>query len=349
LAQATKIRTVRRVLLRLYRSGHRDLPWRRRTDAYAVWVSEIMLQQTQVDTVVPRYTAFMERFPTLAALAQASEHAVCAAWAGLGYYRRARHLHRAAQVVVADHGGVVPRTVEALLALPGVGRYTAGAIASIAYGTVAPVVDGNVERVLSRLYALEAAPRSPQGKKHLWALATALVCPQAPGELNQSLMEFGALVCRPTQPHCARCPLQRHCAAYALGTPQRFPTKVQKTARQKLCIAFAYAADARGTWLHRRGLDGLWAGLWEPPSAAGEGAATALSQQLQVPLGQPIASVQHTLTHRDVHASLYRVDCTHWRATDTLRPFAAPLQAPLSTLAKKALLAAQASQESRAP
>jgi A/G-specific adenine glycosylase len=244
--------------------------------------------------------------------------------------------------VVAEHGGVVPRTVEALLTLPGVGRYTAGAIASIAYGTVAPVVDGNVERVLSRLYALEAAPRSPEGKKHLWSLATALVCSRAPGELNQSLMEFGALICTPTRPHCERCPLQRHCLAHALGTPLQYPTKVQKPARQGLSIAFAYAADARGVWLQRRGLDGLWAGLWEPPSAAGEGAAAALSQHLQVGLGQPIACVQHTLTHRDVHATVYRVDCAQWRATDTLRPFASPLQAPLSALAKKALVAAQA-------
>ena len=339
LPAVAQLRRLRGRLLRAYRGNQRDLPWRRTGDPYAIWVSEIMLQQTQVVTVVPRYHAFLRRFPTIAALAAEPAHAVTEAWAGLGYYRRARLLHLGAQAVMQLHGGVLPQRAAALLSLPGIGRYTAGAIASIAFGEQTPVVDGNVERVVSRLLALQAAPRSPAGKKYLWAVCSAWVSGRRPGDFNQALMELGATVCLPRAPRCQACALRPDCLAYAQGNPEAYPTPVPKAARQPLKVAFALCQDSLGTWLWRRPLMGLWAGLWEPPSACGPDADQTLAAQLKIPLDKVLTCVRHTLTHRDVTATIHWAPQARLVAREDCRPYAEPLRAPLSTLARKALVA----------
>ncbi len=332
---------IRRALLKYYLRHRRDLPWRRSRDPYAIWVSEIMLQQTQVDTVIPRYAAFLLQFPTVVALAAATEDTVCEAWAGLGYYRRARFLHAAARQVVAEHGGVLPNDVASLLRLRGIGKYTAGAVASIAYGVEAPLVDGNVARVLSRLCAMEHAPDSTQGQKLLWAWAAALVRGVAPGDLNQALMELGAMLCTPTAPQCLICPVRGDCAAYQQGTVAAYPRPVAKVVRQDMPMALVYAAcpQTGGVWLKKRPLDGLWAGLWELPSAAGVDAKKQLAASLGQRLGRRLVTVQHELTHRRIQAEIFVVLKPRWAAAPHLQLVAEPMEAPLSGLARKAIQA----------
>ncbi|HEY1908255.1 MAG TPA: A/G-specific adenine glycosylase, partial [Myxococcaceae bacterium] len=208
---------LRAALLRWYDAQARDLPWRRTRDPYRIWVSEVMLQQTQVSVVLPYWTAFLARFPDLDSLARASLDDVLAAWRGLGYYARARNLHRAAVAVVERHAGGLPDDVDALRALPGFGRYTVGAVASIAFGKEVPLVDGNVARVLARLAGLEGPTGDAGREKQLWALAEALVQGERPGDWNQALMELGATVCRQEQPTCLLCPVRAHCGALASG------------------------------------------------------------------------------------------------------------------------------------
>ena len=212
---------VTRRLARWYRRAQRDLPWRATRDPYAIWLSEVMAQQTTLDVVVPRWERFRARFPTVEALARAKERDVLAEWSGLGYYARARNLHRAARAVAA--AGALPRTLEGWRALPGVGAYTAAAVASIAYGVPEPVVDGNVVRVLCRLRALRLDPKAPATLARVRALARPLVPTRSPGDFNQALMELGALVCTPRAPRCGACPLRSSCRAAASGTPEAFP------------------------------------------------------------------------------------------------------------------------------
>ena len=342
---------LRALLLAHHRRHARPLPWRESRDPYRVWVSEIMLQQTQADTVAPRYAAFLRLFPSVAALAASDEHAVLAAWAGLGYYRRARHLHRGARQVMADFGGRLPASVSDLRRLAGVGPYTAGAIASIAFGLPAPLVDGNVERVLARVMALEVPADAGAGKQQIWASAAALVEGPDPGALNEGLMDLGATICRPRAPTCLLCPWRTDCRAAAASSQTSFPLTAKARPRQPLPMAMAYAAgggagrsgDGAGSaWLGRRPLAGLWAGLWELPSAEGRGAKARLAAALGQPLGRCIAEVSHTLTHRDVTARIYLVARPRWRARAQLKPFARPEEAPLSALARKALAAARA-------
>ena len=217
------MKAVRRALLAWYRANRRELPWRATRDPYAIWVSEAMLQQTRVETAIPYYERFLERFPDVAALASADLDDVLGAWAGLGYYSRARNLHAAARLVAERHGGEVPDDVEQLRALPGVGRYTAGAIASIAFDRPEPVVDGNAARVLTRLHDIREDVRSARVARRLWEESAALVRGPQPGLLNQALMELGARVCTPRAPRCPTCPLLRHCAAYRAGDPESLP------------------------------------------------------------------------------------------------------------------------------
>jgi A/G-specific adenine glycosylase len=335
-----------RALCTFYAERARDLPWRRTQDPWAIWVSEIMLQQTQVDTVVPRYPAFLRQFPSPTAMAAASVEQVCEAWAGLGYYRRARSLHRGAQVVVQDHGAEVPRDLATLKTLPGVGPYTAGAIASIAFHIAAPIVDGNVVRVLSRLFLLSGTLATKEGRHVLWDLATRLV-QRGPGSeagaFNQALMELGATVCTPKNPTCLLCPVRTSCGAYETGQVQAYPVPVAARPLTALAIAYAYRLDADGLWLWQRGVHGLWAGMWEMPSGEGPSGAEKL-HEAGIRLGEPIAQVQHLLTHRKVTATLYRGlgSKRAWLAAGA-RPIAQPLAAPLSSLARKAIVAATAS------
>ncbi len=230
---------LRRSLLSWYASHSRDLPWRRTSDPYAIWISEVMLQQTTVAAVRPRWESFLRRFPDLAALARAPEQRVLAEWSGLGYYARARNLHRAAREIVRRGG--FPRTLEELRRLPGVGPYTASAIASIAFGIPAAVVDGNVARVLCRVFALRVEPRRPAAERRLQGLADGLIPPERPGAFNQALMELGATVCLPRTPRCPACPLRRSCAARKLGTPEAFPARSRRKPTRRLHLVAGLA------------------------------------------------------------------------------------------------------------
>jgi A/G-specific adenine glycosylase len=326
---------LRRSLLAYYREHARDLPWRRTSDPYAIWVSEIMLQQTQVQTVIPRFGQFLRRFPTVAVLAAADETTVCEAWAGLGYYRRARHLHKAARQIVDQHGGKLPDSEAALRTLAGIGAYTAAAIAAIAFAEPVAAVDGNLVRVLARVLTLPGRASDPALVKRVREHAQELVQGKHPGDVNQALMDIGATVCRPTSPLCDDCPIRRHCAAHAAGNATAYPGPKVKAARQSIEIAFAWIEREGGVVLEQRPLDGLWPGLWELPSAAGPNAKTALAKRLGQRLGRVIATVTHDLTHRRVQASVYRVD----GAKPSGRLWTDSLTAPLSALARKAILA----------
>ncbi len=296
-------------LLKWYRLHKRDLPWRG-ASPYAVWISEIMLQQTQVATVIPFFLRFLNRFPTVEALAEAPIDEVLKHWAGLGYYARARNLHRAAQKIVTDHGGRVPDTPEAIEALPGIGRYTSGAILSIAYGIPRPLVDANVVRVLSRLFGLKGDPKSAANQAAIWSIAEQLVPPEAPGDFNQGLMEIGALVCAPTEPKCEACPLLSDCVAGNSADPSALPEFPAGRKPISVVHSAAIVQDAEGRFLiSQRPLHGLWGGLWEfprvicapgeePKSAAVRAAAEVTG--LTIKVGSRIATVKHAVTHHRI-------------------------------------------------
>jgi A/G-specific adenine glycosylase len=224
-------------LLDWYARHQRPLPWRRTRDPYRLWVSEIMLQQTQVETVKPYYARWLRRFPTLKALAAAPQQEVLAAWEGLGYYARARNLHRAAQTVMREHAGRIPATVEGLLTLPGIGRYTAGAIASLAFGADAAVLDGNVKRVLARAFDYAEDVKSPRGERDLWALAESLVPSGRAGDYNQALMDLGATICTPRSPACRICPLLGLCLAQRRGVQLERPVVKKRAALPRHTLA----------------------------------------------------------------------------------------------------------------
>jgi A/G-specific adenine glycosylase len=290
-----------------FATSARDLPWRRRRSGYHALVSELMLQQTQVSRVLEKFGPFVRRFPTAAALAAAPEDEVLAAWQGLGYYRRARLLHAAAKAVVERHGGRVPSDPEALEELPGVGRYTAGAIASIVFGARRPIVDGNVARVFQRLAGREGSASDRDVTDWAWAEAEAFVAAASdPGASNEALMELGATVCTPAAPRCGSCPLAGMCRARAEGLVDRIPAPKKKAAKKDLVLVAARVVRADGAvLLEQRPRGGLWGGLWQPPtaeSADGEAmAATAAGALLA--LGVPLARanvVPFATTHRAI-------------------------------------------------
>ena len=256
-----------RPLLRWFARHKRKLPWRAEPrDPYHVWLAEIMLQQTQVATVIPYYERWLQRFPTLHSLADAPLDDVLKLWEGLGYYSRARNLHRAAQVVMRDFGGEIPSTVEGLRKLPGVGRYTTGAIASLAFHQDAPILDGNVTRVLARVFGIDTDIKSPVTLKQLWHLSEALLPGGRAGGFNEALMDLGATVCTPRAPSCTRCPLSTKCIAYTKGTPEAYPVKQAKQAIPTRNILTAVIFDAKGHFLlAQRPPKGLLGGLWEFP------------------------------------------------------------------------------------
>ncbi|QDE89032.1 A/G-specific adenine glycosylase [Myxococcus xanthus] len=307
--------SVRGPLLDWYDRNKRDLPWRRTRDSYAIWLSEVMLQQTQVSTVIPYWERFLARFPTARALAAAPLDDVLAGWKGLGYYSRARNLHRAAQEVVARFGGTLPSTAAELLELPGFGRYTAGAVASIAFGEEAPLVDGNVARVFSRIFEVEGLPGHRQREATLWALATALVKGERPGDFNQALMEHGATTCRPENPLCLLCPVRGACVAFRKGRVDELPPAKVRATPKKLTLAVAVWPHA-GTLLFARRADaGLFGGLWELPAAeiADDAPDSEARARLSAALGVDVSlegalgTVKRQLTHRDLSLRLLRV------------------------------------------
>lgn len=300
-------------LVRWFRGHHRELPWRREPTPYRVWVSEIMLQQTQVVTVLPYFARWMERFPTVEALAEAPLDDVLALWSGLGYYRRARTLHAAAQQVASTHGGELPGTLEGLLAIPGIGRYTAGAIASIAFGLRAPIVDGNVIRVYARLFGVEGDPTAAATQRRFWALAEELVPAEDPSAYNQAVMELGALVCTPRKPACLLCPVQGRCVAHATGRELELPSPKKAARRRPMHVAAAVVPHPDGgrLLLAQRPAEGLFGGLWELPgvevSAEAEEVVAASQEALQRLLGAagevvgpPLGALEHTLSHIDL-------------------------------------------------
>ncbi len=347
---------LRAALLAWYRENHRDLPWRRTRDPWAIWVSETMLQQTRVEAVIPYWERFLARFPDPGTLASADLDDVLGLWSGLGYYSRARNLKRAAEEVVARFGGRVPDDAAALQTLPGVGRYTAGAVASIAFDRPAAIVDGNVARVLARLVGIRDVIETPRARAQLWQEAAALAAGEAPGELNQALMELGALLCVPRAPRCSGCPLSAFCVARAAGDPEALPRRAPKRA-PRVVHAVAALVMRRGKALAvRRPASGLLGGLWEMPggdvasprSATAATLATVLRSRTGLSMLQiePAGRIEYAFTHRLLHLRLFRCQAASgrvrldgWDAHQwvSMRRLAA---LPLGTVTKRALYAA---------
>jgi A/G-specific adenine glycosylase len=300
-------------LLAWFDRHRRDLPWRRSQDPYGVWLSEIMLQQTRVEVVIPYYERFLARFPTVEELAAAEVDEVLTLWSGLGYYRRARQLHAAARQVAAAGG--FPRTLDGWLALPGIGPYTAAAVASIAFGVAAPVMDGNVERVVSRWLAQADDPKSGPARRRLLATAAELLVPDRPGDSNQALMELGATICTPRRPKCLLCPIADGCRGRMSGDPESFPAPRVKRESDKRRLVVAVAERKGKVLLFRRPDDSeLLAGTWELPwvdqdegSAPAEGALAARYGGKWT-LGEQVGAVRHGITYRDLEVRVYRAE-----------------------------------------
>jgi A/G-specific adenine glycosylase len=347
------VRALVRDLRAWFARERRDLPWRvgpaGRRDPYLVLVSEVMLQQTQVARVAEKFPGFVERFPTVRALASASEEDVLGAWTGLGYYRRARMLHGAAKHAVAWHGGEIPAALAELRAMPGVGAYTAGAVASLAHGVATPVVDTNVARVLLRVGGKELATDDPRAMAWAWSAAGALVGATAgarAGECNESLMELGALVCTSRSPNCERCPIRGHCGAFASGRQRSIPRPKRAARRSGVRHVCLIVRDGKRVLIEQRPRDGLWGGLWQLPTRGvepkGDGArgattrdaAMALARGLglvarrggvggaRAPGPQFVRSFTFKTTHRDVEFVVWR-----WIASAAAIRLATPAQA----------------------
>jgi A/G-specific adenine glycosylase len=306
-------------LIRWFHAGKRDLPWRRTRDPYAIWVSEVMLQQTTVAAVRPYYERFLARFPTVQALAEAPEPDVLRHWAGLGYYSRCRNLHAAARQMIERFAGRVPDTVEDLLSLPGVGRYTAGAVASFAYGVRAPILDTNVARVLARLFCIDGDPREPAVSRRLWEIAGRLVPESDPGGFNAAIMELGATVCSPADPHCLLCPVRERCGAVAAGRPTAWP-QLRPRRKPVQVHEVAVVVECGGRYLLARRRPGdLWAGMWEfprypvgPGETADAAALRVAADKLTVSAAAVVElpTVRHGVTFRRIRldARLIRTD-----------------------------------------
>jgi A/G-specific adenine glycosylase len=296
-----------RLLLDWYRTNKRDLPWRRTKDPYRIWVAEVMLQQTRVDTVIPYYERFLKKFPDVRALARAREDSVLKAWENLGYYSRARHLHEAARVVVSHLGGVIPAGMDDLRKLPGVGAYTAGAILSIAFGRRVAAVDGNVIRVIARLFAIEDPVDGGKAKRRIEAIAQRLVPASEPGHYNQALMDLGSGICTPRSPACPSCPLAAACRARRKEVQESIPAKRKAAAVPHREAAVAVICNDRGEiLLVKRPARGLLGGLWRFPGAAleeGDAPAAWLRRSLRTELGlkaipgKEMLSVEHGYSH----------------------------------------------------
>lgn len=304
-------RAIARAVEAWFRKHARDLPWRRDRSGYTALVSEAMLQQTQVSRVIEKYEAFMRRFPTVDDLARADEQAVLAMWQGLGYYRRARHLHTAAKAIVDEFNGSVPSRARDLQKLPGIGKYTAGAIASIIFNERTPIVDGNVQRVLARVAADDRAPQDRNAVEDCWRLAEQLVrASDDPAACNEGLMELGAMICTPGQPDCPRCPLASMCLARRTGRERTIPP-AKPPARQQSVVhhAVLFARGGR-VLIEQRPATGLWSNMWQVPTI--EATSPLDERELRAQLSVPVTTIEfieafaHQTTHRRITFRLHR-------------------------------------------
>jgi A/G-specific adenine glycosylase len=346
-------RQLRRSLLAWFDRCRRDLPWRRSRDPYHIWVSEIMLQQTQVATVIPYYRRFLKAFPRLADLAAAGEEQVLRLWEGLGYYRRARDLHR-----VAEYGGRLPEEPELLRSLPGIGRYTAGAILSQAFERRVPILEANSQRVLCRLFGRRGDPRRGPARRWLWDAAEALLPVRRVGAFNQALMELGALVCTPAAPRCGECPIRDYCEAFRLGIQVKIPARPAAHEAIGIEEAAVVVYHRRRVLLVQRPPQGRWAGLWEFPHApleAGESHAEAAARFLpqltgiHADIGSELLTLRHSVTHHRIRLVCLegqyragRFQSPFYRRGRWLRPTelpAFPVSAPQRKVAQLAVLA----------
>lgn len=333
-------------LLKWYRAHADALPWRENQDPYRVWFSEIMLQQTQVTTVIPYYERFLAAYPTVFDLAAAERDSVLKMWEGLGYYSRARNLHRAAKIVAEEYGGEFPNTAEALQELPGIGRYTAGAIASIAFDESAPVLDGNVIRVFARLFDISEDVSQTKTKNDLWNIAEVLVPAKNPGDYNQALMELGRTVCKPRNPLCEECPIRDYCRAYAENLQNERPVKKKRAPTPHYDVTAGLIRNGDGQLLIAKRLDdALLGGLWEFPGGKqedGESLPECLARELQeelaivVEVGAFFVKVKHAYTHFKITLHVFEctflpeggapqaIECADWRwiAEDELEQYA---------------------------
>jgi A/G-specific adenine glycosylase len=320
-----------RRLLDWYARTARDLPWREHPHPYAVWVSEIMLQQTRVETVIPYFLRWMDRFPNLEALASASQQEVLAAWEGLGYYSRARNLHRAAQRIVSDYDGKIPEDVEQLRRLPGIGAYTAGAIASMAFGLDEAALDGNIRRVLSRVFDVQTPANSPAGQQELWELARQHLPEGQAGDYNQALMDLGAGICTPRRPDCPRCPAADLCLARLLGVQEERPVVPARIPIPHYVVTAAVLEQDGKVLIAQRPEQGLLGGLWEFPGGKledGEDLPDCLEREIQEELGvriqvrEPLGVYEHAYSHFRVtlHAFRCQVDPNETGAPQPIQP-----------------------------
>ncbi len=309
--------TFQKKLLTWYRKNARDLPWRESKDPYQIWVSEIMLQQTRVETVIPYYTRWMTVFPTLHSLAKARQDQVLSGWEGLGYYSRARNLHQASKIVVEEYQGKLPQDSVSLQALPGIGRYTSGAIASIAFGIDAPVLDGNVRRVYARYFNISTPLQTSGTERILWQIAQEILPSGSAGEFNQALMELGALICHPKNPDCENCPLAESCLANNLNLQESRPVRKKKSPLPHLQVTAAVFQENGKVFLAKRPPDGLLGGMWEFPGGKQKDKETLpetlrreIREELRVPIsvGEALGVYHHAYTHYKV--TLHAFHCS---------------------------------------
>ncbi|WP_417661890.1 A/G-specific adenine glycosylase [Pseudomonas sp.] len=328
--------------------GRKDLPWQQGITPYRVWVSEIMLQQTQVSTVLGYFDRFMDALPTVRDLAEAAEDEVLHLWTGLGYYTRARNLQKTAKLVMSEHGGEFPRDLEALIALPGIGRSTAGAIASLSMNLRAPILDGNVKRVLARYVAQEGYPGEPKVAQQLWDVAERFTPQQRVNNYTQAMMDLGATLCTRSKPSCLLCPLKTGCQAHLLGLEIRYPIpKPRKALPQKRTLMPILANPDGDILLYRRPSSGLWGGLWSLPelSELQELELLANSHQLEMGARQQLTELTHTFSHFQLAIEPWLIKVTKapasvaeadWLWYNLAQPPRLGLAAPVKKLLKRA-------------
>ncbi len=315
--QKADIKFVQEELLKWFEKNQRSLPWREKYEPYQVWISEIMLQQTQVKTVLPYFDCWMKALPMIQSIAEVKEDKVLKLWEGLGYYSRARNIQKASKQIMEQHGGDFPSDYDDILALPGVGRYTAGAISSIAFNQNQPLVDGNVIRVLSRLFFYTKNTRLPEADKQMWEWASAVLPKGKARNFNQALMEFGALQCTPAATDCRPCPLKSRCKAYENDMVDQLPDRGPKKVSKNIKVAIAVIKKGDKVFIQKRPATGLMAGLWEFPGGKiekGESAIKALHREVKEEVGisisnvRPIKKIKHAYTSFKVDLHCFAAD-----------------------------------------